>query len=584
MWFKKSLGAFAALALVLAACSTPSGSSSGEPSASGPAATDGGSAPTADQVLRVDIGGEPPSLDPTQATDSASIVVLRSITYPLAYFDENLAVVPGLAESWDISEDGTQITYHLKDGITYSNGDPIVAGDFVYSWKRLIDPRVAAGYSYIMADVVGGEDLLGATCLEIAAEDPPESCDEESEVLSDADIDGMLDAFGVSAPDDQTFVVDLARPAAYFVYISALWTTVPLQQSWVESEGFTEAENYVSSGPMQLDTWEHNARIVLTPNPNWNGDEVTIDRVEMSMIQDPAASLAAYEADELDLGSVPSEEVPRIQDDPELSQEVLTGDVLSIYYMGYDLKNPDGIFTKSVNMRHAFDEAVDKETMIATTFSGIGTVACGLVPPGMPGFQDCDTIGNPYDVDKAKADFQAGLDELGLTADTLPALEIGFNTDANHEAKVDFLVEQWRQAFGVEVSPVGLEWGAYLDRLAEDPFDIFRLGWGADYPHPNNFLTDLISCQSGNNNMGYCNEDVDALLQEAAVTPDLEDQVPIYNQAQEMVMEDTPIIPLRFATRFSLVKPWVGGGFAPTAQDSQVAGELFFYKVEIADH
>jgi oligopeptide transport system substrate-binding protein len=131
---------------------------------------------------------------------------------------------------------------------------------------------------------------------------------------------------------------------------------------------------------------------------------------------------------------------------------------------------------------------------------------------------------------------------------------------------------------------VGLEWGAYLDRLAEDPFDIFRLGWGADYPHPNNFLTDLISCQSGNNNMGYCNEDVDALLQEAAVTPDLEDQVPIYNQAQEMVMEDTPIIPLRFATRFSLVKPWVGGGFAPTAQDSQVAGELFFYKVEIADH
>lgn len=583
MWFKKSVGAFAALALVLAACGTPAGSSSEEPDGSQPASSGDGAA-AADQVLRVDIGGEPPSLDPTQATDSASIVVLRSLTYPLAYFDENLAVVPGLAESWDISEDGQQITYHLKDGIKYSNGDPIVAGDFVYSWQRLIDPRVAAGYSYVMADVVGGEDLLGATCLEIPAEDPPEDCDEESEVLADADIDAMLDAFGVSAPDDSTFVVDLARPASYFVYISALWVTVPLQQSWVETEGFTEAENYVASGPLQLDTWEHNARIVLTPNPEWTGDEVTIDRVEMSMIQDPAASLAAYEADELDLGSVPSEEVPRIQDDPELSQEVLTGDVLSIYYMGYDLKNPDGIFTKSVNMRQAFDQAVDKETMIATTFSGIGTVACGLVPPGMPGFQDCDEIGNPYNVDEAKAKFQAGLDELGLTADTLPALEIGFNTDANHENKVDFLVEQWRQAFGVEVAPVGLEWGAYLDRLAEDPFDIFRLGWGADYPHPNNFLTDLISCSSGNNNMGYCNEDVDALLQEAAVAPDLDAQVPLYNQAQEMVMEDTPIIPIRFSARFSLVKPWVGGGFAPTAQDSQVAGELFFYKVTIADH
>lgn len=581
MWFKKSLGAFAALALVLAACGTPAGTSTTEPSGGQPAGTDGGTG-SAEQVLRVDIGGEPPTLDPTQATDSASIQVLRSITHPLAYFDEELAVVPGLAESWDISEDGTEITFHLAEGIAYSNGDPIVADDFVYSWKRLIDPRIAAGYSYVMADVVGGEELLGATCTEIPAEDPPETCDEESEVLTDADLDAMLDEFGVAAPDESTFVVSLARPAAYFVYIATLWVTVPLQADWIEGEGATEAENYVSSGPMQLTTWEHNARIVLEPNPNWAGEAVTVERVEMSMIQDPAAALAAYEADELDIGGVPSAEVPRIQDDPDLSQEVLQGDVLSIYYMGYDLKNPDGIFAQSQNMRQAFDQAVDKEIMIATTFSGIGTVACGLVPPGMPGFQDCDAIGNPYDVTEATSKFDAGLEELGMTVDDLTGLEIGFNTDADHEPKIDFLVEQWRQAFGVDVSPVGLEWGAYLDRLAEDPFDIFRLGWGADYPHPNNFLTDLISCSSGNNNMGYCNEDVDALLLEAAQTPTLEEQEPIYNQAQEMVMEDTPIIPLRFSGRFTLIKPWVQN-LVSTAQDSST-GELFYYKVTIAEH
>ena len=142
--------------------------------------------------------------------------------------------------------------------------------------------------------------------------------------------------------------------------------------------------------------------------------------------------------------------------------------------------------------------------------------------------------------------------------------------------------EQWRTAFGITVEPVGLEWGAYLARLSEDPFDIFRLGWGADYPHPNNFLTDLISCTSGNNNMAYCNPQVDALLAEAAAKATLADQVPLYNQAQEMVMADAPIIPLRFSQRFTLVKPWVQNLVA-TSQDSST-GELFYAWVSIAAH
>ncbi|HET7686850.1 MAG TPA: peptide ABC transporter substrate-binding protein [Candidatus Limnocylindria bacterium] len=544
------------LALVLAACGgggtspTPGGSDGASPSAG----------EEVEQVLRVDLGGEPPTLDPTQATDSQSINVLRSITRPLAYFDSNLEVVPGLAESWEISDDGQTITFTLKDGLSYSDGTPIVAEDFVRSWKRLIDPREAAGYSYVMADVVGGEDLLGV----------------DTETATDDDIDALLDAFGVSAPDDTTFVVELARPAAYFVYIATLWVTVP-QPDGAE---FGEAEGYPSSGPMQLVEWEHQSRILLEPNPEWTaGPAATIERIEMSMIQDPAASLAAYEAGELDVAGVPTQEIPRIQDDPELSTQVLQGDVLSIYYFGFDLKDPEGPFTNSVLLRQAFNRAVDKETMIATTFSGIGTAAHSLVPPGMPGHLDTEFY--PYDVEQAKADFDQALSDLGIAASDL-TLEVGFNTDANHEDKVAYLQEQWRQAFGIEVTPVGLEWGAYLERLGDDPFDIFRLGWGADYPHPNNFTTDLISCSSGNNNMGYCNEDVDALLQEAAVLPTLEEQVPLYDEVQETVMAEAPIIPLRFGSRFTLIKPWVQGLVA-TAQDS-ATGELFYDQVTIAAH
>jgi oligopeptide transport system substrate-binding protein len=564
---RRLMGTALSLALLLAACG-------GQGSSTGPSATSQPSVPALadNQTMRADLGTEPPSQDPTQATDSQSITVLRNTTATLVYFDKQLNVIPWLASSWDISPDGQTITFHLRDNIKYSNGDPIVAGDFVFSWKRLIDPRNAAGYSYIMADVVEGSELLGV----------------DVKTTSDADINAMLDKFGVSAPDDKTFVVKLAHPAAYFVYIATLYGTVPLEKKWVETKDFTEAANWVGSGPMTIKEWQHNSKIVLVPNPNWNpdiskdfGGAPTIKEVDYAMITDPSASLAAYEANELDIAGVPSQEVSRIQNDPTLSQQVLSGATLSITYFGFDVKQAKSPFTKSVKLRQAFNEAIDKKTMMATAFSGIGVVADSLVPPGMPGHQD--TVFYPFDLTKAKADFAAGLTEAGVASASDLKLQIGYNTGANWENKVDFMVEAWRTAFGVSVEPVGLEWGAYLDRLAKDPFTIFRLGWGADYPHPNNFLTDLISCTSANNNMGYCNKDVDALLAQAATKSTLDEQVPLYNQAQEMVMADAPIIPVRFGQRFGLIKPWVQN-LNPTAQDSQISGENFFAWVSIAAH
>jgi oligopeptide transport system substrate-binding protein len=546
MWFKKALGVSMALMLLLAACQqsaseSPSGSGSSAPSQELPP-----------QVLRVDLGGEPPTLDPTLATDSQSIQVLRSITYPLAYFDGDLNIVDGLA-SWEISADGLTVTFTLKDGIAYSDGQPIVAGDFVYSWKRLIDPRTAAGYSYVLSYVQGGAELLGA--------DPEVD-----------DVDAMLASFGVEAPDDSTFIVHLAEPAAFFPYVATLWVTVPMREDMVA--GFTGAEEYVSSGPMMLTEWNHNANIVLKPNPSWAGEAPTLEEIDMAMIADPTASLAAYEADELDIGGVPSQEVARIEDDPDLSQQVLRGDILSIYYMGFDLIDPNGPFARSVSLRRAFHEAVDKQTMIDVAFGGIGTVANSIVPPGMPGYQDDVFI--PYDVAQAQTDFAAALQELGIAKEDLH-LQIGYNTDANHENKIEYLQQQWKDAFGIDVEAVGLEWGTYLDRLATDPFDIFRLGWGADFPHPHNFLYDLAGCNSGNNNTGYCNEEADALMAEAAVT-----EIPLYNQAQELIMADSPMLTLRFASRFTLVKPWVQNLVA-TSQDSST-GELFYSWANIAPH
>ena len=550
MFLKKFTGGFVAIGIVLAACSSPGASTA--PSGSGPAQSQAAPVP---QVLRVNMSQEPPHLDPTQADDSISIQVLRSITSPLVYYNANLEVVPALADSWTISADGKTITFKLGDH-KYSDGSPIVAADFVTSYQRLADPRIAASYSYSLEPVVGWSEI---------------------QALKAKATDADLAKLGVAAPDAKTFVVTLKRAAAYFVYIAAGWFSAPEKASFK----YGEATGYVGSGPMMMSEWRHQSNIVLVPNPNWNGKPVTIARVEMAMINDTTASLAAYEAGELDVSGVPRAEVKRVKADPVLGGQVRQGDVLSIAYFGFDLKNtPDGPFKKSVLLRKAFNEALDKDTMLATIFSGIGKVAYSLVPPGMPGHQDDQFI--KYDKVQAKKDFDAAVAALGKTADTLN-LELGYNVAGNNADLAVFFQDQWKTVFGINVKLTAMgDFGAYLTRLTEKPFDIFRLGWGADYPHPNNFLTDLISCTSGNNNMGYCNPAVDALLAEAAAKPTLAEQVPLYNQAQALVMQDAPIIPQTFGGRFTLVKPWVQG-LTLTAQDSN-AGELFYAWTSIAAH
>jgi len=552
MWNKRIMGVVVALGLVLAACGG-GGVSAGPTDSEGPEA----SVPeAAEQTLRVNISQEPPHLDPTLASDSISIQVLRSLSYPLVYFDADLNPVPGLADSWEISPDGTEITYHLG-AHKYSNGEDIVAGDFVYSFRKLADPRVTSDYSYVLEPVVGWAELqdLGAD-------------------TTDADLEDL----GVEAPDDSTFVVTLHDPSSYFLFVTTMWLTVPLKPDFT----FAEADGYVSSGPMMMTEWRHQSNIVLEPNPNWNLDPVKIDRIEMAMINDPTAALAAFEADELDISGIPRADVNRYRDDPELAALLLEKPSLSLTYFGFDLKNPDGPFTKSVALRRAFNQAIDKDLMLATIFSGLGIVAYAAVPPGMAGYDD--TVFHPYDVAAAQADFAAGLAELGITKDDLN-LEIGYNVAGSNEDLVVFFQEQWRTVFDIEVTAVPFgDFGAYLDALEVDPTDIFRLGWGADYPHPQNFLYDLFNKDSGNNYMGYNSPEFEDVMLQARSASDVDEQIALYQQAQEVLMADLPFIPQTYGALFAAVKPWVQGVTQTAAETSSGTGEYFYYQISIAEH
>jgi oligopeptide transport system substrate-binding protein len=575
---KRLLALVGAVAIIAAACggttATPQASApaSQEPGQSAPASVEPTAALAAEQILRIDIAGEPPTLDPNAAQDSNSLTVLRALHRPLVYIDKDLKVVDALAESHEISADAKTLTFTLRDA-KYSNGDQIVAQDLVYSWKRLVDPRTAAPYAYTLCDVAGVKEVLGADG----------GCTTDAAQLTDpAAIDAALEKIGVAAPDDKTFVVTLDTPATYFLSAMTLWVGVPIQEKWITSPGATEAANYVSSGPFMLDTWNHNSEIILKPNPNWYGDvKPTLTEIHMSMSPEPAQAMAAYETGELDmLLPVPSEDVERVKGDPALSEGYSENPNLSITYYNYNTaKGP----TANKNFRIALTQAINKQAFQDATFAGLGVIAGTMVMPGLPGaIPDYEPY--PYDLDAAKASMDKALQELGIaSAADIPPLKFGYNSGSGHEPRVAFLAQAWKDAFGLETEQIGSEFGVFLTQRHDGEYDLARNGWGADYPHANNQLNGLFTCGGGNNDTGYCNEAFDKLLQDAAVEQDQDAQAKIYEEAGKILADDAVALFLRWAVTPQLVQPYIGG-LTETPMDSQVPGEHFYETIQILEH
>ena len=590
---KRLFGILASVAVIVAACGGATTSSAPPASAAAPGGSEAPAAsatPVASaanladqQILHIDLGQEPPTLDPDKAQDSTSISVLHGLNRGLVFFDKDLNIVPALAAKMpEISSDAKTLTFTLKDGLKYSNGDPILAKDFVYGIKRTLDPRLAAPYAYVLAEMEGANDLLA-----LAGKDP---------APSDADIQKLLDKVGISAPDDKTVVVKLSTPAAYFLDVLALWIAVPVEESWITKPNATEAANYVSSGPFVLDKWAHNSQIVLKPNPNWSGDvKPTLTEIDMSMTTEPAQAQAAYEAGELDMVQTPSEDVTRVKADPTLGPQVVDLKQLGVTYYtfnnGIDPKtlkpfakcaDPKKCPTANKDFRIALTQAIDKKAFIDATFAGVGEPASSIVMPGIPGYQpDLDPY--PFNLDQAKQHMTAALAALGVPdAASLGKLKFGFNSGAGHEPRVAFLAEAWKQAFGLQTEQIGSDFAVFLQQRTAGQYDLARDGWNADYPHANNQLG-LFVCGGGNNDSQYCNPDFDALMKQAAAETDATKATALYNQAQTIVMNDAAVLPLRFQTVTYEVQPYVKG-ITSTPSDSQLPGDVFYETIQIEKH
>jgi len=504
---------------------------------------DSGSGGEADGVITINWSSEPPSLDPGLATDTTSSNVLGNIMDGLITLEgEDLTPTPALAESWDI--EGNTVTFHLSNEGRWTNGDPVTAEDFEYSWKRTISPDLAADYAYQFDGIVGATDY--------------NSCEKNC--------DAMRDKVGVEAVDDRTLRVELTSPQPWFIQQVAHTSFLPVNRSAVEQFGnkWTEASNIVTNGPFKLARWDHNSRLDLVKWDEWrDADSVSLQRVNGRMITEGTTAVQAFEAGELDetgaLGGLPPEELPRLQGTPEYEQSPSLG----TYYYGINVDNvPD------VNQRRAMALAIDRQSIIDNVAQAGQLPASGFTPEGMPGF---DAINPNSEWLPASGDMERAKQLMEQVPNPVKDITLVINDAPGHREIAVAVQDMWSD-LGIDVEIQQQEWAQFLEALGPPPAkttDAYRLGWIGDFVDAFNFL-ELWRCDSGNNNTNYCNKDYDALVAQARNTPDDNERYDLYAQMERIMFGpdgDVPLIPIYFYTNVSLQKESIKDTFTQDLLD-----------------
>ncbi|HEX3255858.1 MAG TPA: peptide ABC transporter substrate-binding protein [Gaiellaceae bacterium] len=515
-------------AAVVSAAGCGGSSGGGSAGQSGSSAATGAKA--ADQVLTIAWGAEPPSLDPGLATDVTSSNILLNIMDPLVTLGGDLEPVPGLAESWDVSEDGKTVTFHLRSDGKWTNGDPVTAEDFEWSWKRTISPDLAADYAYQFYGIVGAADY--------------NACQK--------DCDALADKVGIKAVDDRTLEVHLTSPQPWFVQQVSHHSFLAVHRATVEQFGdrWTDPENIVTDGPFKLESWEHDSSINLVKNDAWRGaKDVSLTRVNGKIIVDGTTRVQAFEAgevDALDAGGLPPDEIARLKETPEYESYPALG----TYYYGFNLDNlPD------LKERRALSLAIDRRTIVDNIAQADQVPATGFSPKGLPGF-DVFNPNSPYTPESG--DLDAAKDAMSQAQNPKTTLNLFFNDSPGHKEIATAVQANWSD-LGVKTTLKQQEWAQFLEFLGPPPnkaVDVYRNGWIGDYVDAINFL-ELWTCDSGNNNSNYCDKDYDALVEQARQTPDNDARYKIYAQLeQKLVGQDgaLPFTPLYWYTYPNLEK------------------------------
>ncbi len=479
-----------------------------------------------DNHFRVNLGTEPPSLDWSLATDHVSFNVIANLMVGLTEFNKELKPAPVVAKSWDVLDGGRKLVFHLRGDVNWSDGKKVRAQDFEYSWKRLLSPKTASEYAYILFDIVNAQEY------------------NEGKITDAASV-------GVQALDDLTLAVQLRHPASYFLAITTFEVTFPQREDIIEKfeSRWTEPGNIVTNGPFLLSEWKHENQIDLRANPNFFRGKPAMERVTMFMVNEKTTALAMYERGQLDFidnHSIPIFEKSKLANKRSFKRvPQLRG-----YYYGFVTDRKP---FNDPRVRKAFMMAVDRNVFPSILHGG-EIPAPSWIPPGM--LAHSTKIGLPFNAPEARR----LLREAGYPQGKgFPPVVLAYNTEEDHKMVAEAVQGMWQRNLGVVVKIENQEWKVYLKKLQNDPPNIFRLGWGADYPDPDNFMK-LFTANSGNNNTRWKNPRYDQLLEQAARELDPAKRVKLYDEAQKILCEtDLPIMPLFWTAESTLLNPHFTG-------------------------
>lgn len=465
------------------------------------------------------IHSEPPTLDWNLATDYVSITVLNNLMEGLAWYDGKLNPKPNMA-TWTVSPDGKTYTYKLKSGLLWSDGAPLTAQHFWDSWERALNPKTASEYAYFLFDVMGAKEY------------------NEGKLKDSSKL-------GIKVVDAQTFVVTLNKRAAYFATIPTFTVTFPIRKELIEKYGknWTDAGKMVVTGPFQLSEWKHDSKITMVPNPHYFGGKAKLEKITAYVVNEDTTAINMFESGKLHYVSrLPALEIDRLKNNPAYKNSPY----LRGYYYGFNITKPP---FNDVRVRRAFAHAIDR-TQITSLLKGGQIPTTSWVPKGMLGYEP--SIGLKFDVKKAKE----LLAEAGYPdGKGFPSITFMFDTRDDNKLIAERLQAMWKKNLGIDLRVQNEDWKVYLSRLRSDAPPMYRLGWGADYPDPDNFLN-LFTSYSGNNYTRWKNKDYDALIEKAASEATPAKRVAIYKKAQQLLTEeDTVIIPLFIDAINVLISP-----------------------------
>jgi oligopeptide transport system substrate-binding protein len=470
-------------------------------------------------------GIDPITLDPAVSGEMTSHEYIVQLFSGLVRLDDNLEPAKDIAERWEISEDYRTYTFYLRKDVRFHDGRGVTAEDFKYSWERACDPatgsRTASTY---LSDIVGVTDVLAGKAKEIS---------------------------GIRVVDDYELQVRIDAPKSYFLSKMTYPTAFVVDRANVATGGeWWRKPN--GTGPFRLGEWSEESLLVLERNEDYYGEMASVDQVAFQLWG--GVPMRMYETGEIDVTGVSISYIDRVTDEAgPFYQELEVVPELSFTYIGFNTTNPP---FDDVNIRRAFTQAIDKDKLVALVYRNLVQRADGILPPGMPGFND-NLAGLEYDVDKAReliASSEYG-DVSGLPPITMTTSGYGGMIVSYLEA----IIKEWRDNLGVEVTVRQLEPERFLYHLKEEKDEMFTMGWIADYPHPQDFLDILFRTGDDNNFGEYANAEVDALLDRAAVEMDSELSLELYQQVEQALVDDAACLPLWFGQNYILVKPYVEG-------------------------